>query len=170
MNGLRDFIKYGSFFGGGSGGSPSVQSDWNQFDVTALDFIKNKTHWAGYNSVKFDGEIELDDNGEGMSESLDLIDGQLYTVRYDGNIYALTALDLAAAGMPGYIAMGNMSELGFGGEEFPFVMLTIPGVYFMFSDLSGKTSTNVRLSIVEGSNIGDTVTLDDEISSMSFFC
>lgn len=32
--------------GGGSGGGDGVQSDWNQNDPSAKDYVKNRTHWT----------------------------------------------------------------------------------------------------------------------------
>ena len=145
------------------GGGSSVQSDWNQTDSSAADFIKNKPFYDGYNAVKIDGEITLTVRGEAELPTIGLVAGNLYTVRYGGNVYTVTAVDLEMKGMPGYAAIGNFTNLGLtDGADLPFFYTDMPSMGY-FCDFTETVSTNVALAIVEGDRIGDTVTKDDEM-------
>lgn len=69
-----------------------VQSDWNQNDETALDYIKNKPFCDEYATTLFDGDITLDWMGPEVGRDyfyefpsgLSLVDGTTYTVKCNG--------------------------------------------------------------------------------------
>lgn len=87
--------------------SGGVQSDWNQNDTTALDYVKNRTHWAEKtmtDTLTFDGNVEGKEvwksgfftDGQYIRVSDDFVSfadlvGGTYTVRYvdteTGEIY-----------------------------------------------------------------------------------
>lgn len=143
-------------------GGGSVQSDWNQTDESAADFIKNRTHYEGYNSVKFDGEVMLDDTGYAEFLPIGLVEGQLYSVLYEGEVYETTAIDLAVLELPGYMAIGNLDNFEIpGGSHFPFQIVDVSGFGCMLYDCADARNISVRLAVVEGNEIGDTVILDN---------
>lgn len=158
---MERFLKQ---YGGGSGGT---QSDWNQTDETAPDFLKHKPFYAGFNSVKFDDEITLDSDGYTEFAPIDVLAGQLYSIRYGEAVYTLTSVDLGVFGYDGAVGLGNLSNYGLGGDEYPFGIFNVPNVLCSFYDYAGKASDTVSLAIVEDDKIGDTVTIADEISSMA---
>lgn len=151
-------------------GGTSVQADWNQFEDTAADFIKNRTHYEGYNSVKFDGEIMLSDTGEAEIASIGLVVGQQYTVQYGDNIYYTTGIDLTELGLGGFVLIGNASAFGLpGGEDIPFAIMDVPNARCVVMDMIGAVSTSMYLAIVEGNEIGNTTTIEDSIGSVLYF-
>lgn len=143
-------------------GGASVQTDWNQTDETAPDFLKNKPFYDEYNSVKFDSEITLDESGYTEFEEISLVVGKLYSVRYGDNIYQTTAVDLEPTGFAGYIGIGNLSDFEIDdGNDCPFQIVTVADMATFVQDMAGAVSTTLRLVIVEGDNIGDTVYIED---------
>lgn len=111
---------------GGDGGS-GVQSDWNQNDDTQPDYVKNRPFYTG-DPVKTEIISETTVTFSKMSglmaaalpESFDLVDGQTYTISWDGTDYACTGIFLDGA-TP---VLGNLGILGKGddtGEPFIFL-------------------------------------------------
>ena len=114
--------------GGGSGGGPSVQSDWNQNDPTQLDYVKNRTHYDegqpyefsifNQENMNFVEEPNMDESGtmniympetpeEAIAlEKLQFVAGNTYTITIDGTSYSTQAKSL---GGPDMTYFGNLS-------------------------------------------------------------
>lgn len=100
-----------------------VQSDWNQNDENAKDYVKNRTHWEERNiteilplttleftSAGYDGGLTVD--------PLNLVPGEIYTVLWDGQEYLSEGLIYA-----GICYIGNLGFIGGPGKEEPFLIL-----------------------------------------------
>ena len=113
---------------GGNGGSQSgVQPDWNQNDDTQPDYVKNRPFYTG-DLVKTEIIPKTTVTFSEMSglmaatwpESFDLVDGQTYTISWDGTDYVCKGI-LFNGALP---ALGNLgiSQLGDDtGEPFIFM-------------------------------------------------
>lgn len=136
-------------------GGTSVQSDWNQTDETAADFIKNKpfgdevTEILPLSNVQF-----VYDETEGLycasietSESIS--NGDTVVVNWDGVTYSGAALDGGFA-----VMFGNFSLVGMEDTGEPYVAMCAPGMIVLF-DLfaTGDTVRNVSISKVEKTKI-----------------
>lgn len=69
-------------------GSMSVQSDWNQNDTTAVDYIKNRTHWEEEEvTYSFEHTFTWDEEEWEYpaveNNGFQLVDGVIYTVTID---------------------------------------------------------------------------------------
>lgn len=104
-----------------------VQPDWNQNDSTAADYVKNRPFYTGdpveteiipettVTFSKMDGLMAAS-----WPESFDLIDGQTYTISWDGTDYVCTGILLNGT-VP---VLGNLGIAGAGedtGEPFIFM-------------------------------------------------
>lgn len=129
----------------------SVQPDWNQTDETALDFIKNRTHWEEKNyveiiskSVTFDGQAAIL-----SEEAIKLTAGKTYSVTVNGTEYNCVAIDgTASGGTADDFLLGNTSIVGVGantGEPFVMMFVHNMGVRMVMSD----GSTTATVSIVD---------------------
>lgn len=117
---LEKFLKD---FGGGGGG---VQSDWNQNDSTAADYVKNRPFYTGapVKTVIIPETTVAFSEMSGMMtavwpENFDLVEGQIYTISWDGTDYVCTGVLFSGTpilGNPGAASMGDDS-----GEPFVFV-------------------------------------------------
>ena len=107
-----------------SGGG--VQSDWNQNDSTAADYVKNRPFYTG-NPVETviipTTTVAFSENSGLMSaawpENFDLVDGQTYTISWDDTDYVCTGI--LFNNVP---VLGNLILFGAGentGEPFLFV-------------------------------------------------
>lgn len=78
--------------------SNQVQSDWNQNDESAPDYVKGRTHYMKTNTVLEYGVLSgFEDNGDGMYAYLlpyvlDIYDGSKVEVTWDNQVYQLTAI------------------------------------------------------------------------------
>ena len=111
----------------------SVQSDWNQNDSSAADFIKNKPFGEGRGYIMPEQEV-CDPSGEGAHVSLDeeINVGDTVTVVYDGVSYDCTALDYPD--LDGGRLFGNLSLTGMEddtGEPFVAVSMGNVGIFFL---------------------------------------
>ena len=76
------------------------QADWNQSDETAVDYIKNRTHWVKRAETLLDSEVfdctTLTEDSESYyctkSGNIGLINGNKYIVTVDGTEYTTSAL------------------------------------------------------------------------------
>lgn len=93
------------------GGGDSVQSDWNQTDETAADFIKNKPFGDVTTVILEEQELVFDaEMGGCIGAALAPIqDGDTVTVTFDGDTYICTAM--FHTGVGGLI-FGNQMLLG----------------------------------------------------------
>lgn len=53
------------------GEKAAIQGDWNQNDETALDFIKNRTHWSNHQEGEFFNGLFEDNDGTWMFMAMD---------------------------------------------------------------------------------------------------
>lgn len=106
------------------GGGASVQSDWNQTDETAADFIKNKPFGDEVMELMPETEVVADENGEAYCDSM-LFTGEEETiyVTFDGVEYTCDAFD---SGM-GFAAYGNKMIVGGANSGEPFVVFSVAG-------------------------------------------
>lgn len=77
-------------------GSSSTQSDWNQNDETALDYIKNRTHYDRTELLVEETTVTVFSNGSAGSVlsnafNADLVEGDTYIVAFDGTEYECVA-------------------------------------------------------------------------------
>ena len=104
-----------------------VQPDWNQNDETAADYVKNRPFYTGdpAKTVLVEESTVSFVTGDGgvmmatLPESFDLVDGQTYSVSWDGTDYVCTGILLR--GIP---ILGNLEIAGIGdntGEPFVFL-------------------------------------------------
>ena len=104
--------------------SVGAQSDWNQNDETALDYVKNRPFYTGDSAPTVlleETTAPFEDVGGGiyltLLQSTDVLSvGETYTVSWDGTLYETVCAD--ADGIP---VIGNLSILGEGsdtGEPF----------------------------------------------------
>lgn len=96
------------------GGGASVQADWNQYDETAPDFIKNKP-FGETPTVLYEGTdlVPMEDAGVyfAVLPLFDIVDGQAYSVVIDGVEYATKGGRALGAipfiGNPAYAEVGE---------------------------------------------------------------
>ena len=72
----------------------SIQPNWNQNDESAIDHIKNRTHWAEVSEVTIVSEnvtVEGDGYAQFSGEFPQLIVGQTYIVTVNGVVYECVA-------------------------------------------------------------------------------
>ena len=109
-----------------AGGGSSVSTpDWNQNDATASDYIKNRPFYTGdteETEIIPVTTVTFQENEGRMAsfwpESFDLVDGQTYTVSWDGTDHVCDGT--LFSGIP---ILGNLGILGAGpdtGEPFIF--------------------------------------------------
>ena len=116
----------------------SIQSDWNQNDETALDYVKNRTHWVDEGYVdfipvqEFQFSTQMGVNISTVSELWPLVVGETYLVTFDGVEYECECAEASFNGMSS-IGLGNAAIYG-GGENTgePFAVGVIADV-----DMSG---------------------------------
>ena len=148
---MEQFLK--KFGGsGGSGGGSSVQSDWNQNDSTAADYVKNRPFYTGdpmetvlveETTVPF-----TDDNGlyfASFPSTFEAIVGETYKVSWDGTVYECTCMAFHEAS-----ALGNLSILGAGsdtGEPFVIVISPNQGTEIDTADTSASHTFSISNTV-----------------------
>lgn len=100
------------------------QSDWNQNDTAAADYVKNRPFYSGdpVETVLVEESTVAFEDGGSMylakwPESLDWVEGQTYTVKFDGTEYSCVCQIYEGSS----IVIGNLSIVGAGddsGEPF----------------------------------------------------
>ena len=108
--------------GGGGGG---VQSDWNQNDSTAADYVKNRPFYTGdpvETVLVEESTVTFADDGglyAGQLEStFSATVGETYKVTWDGTTYESACVDYS-----GVTVIGNLSIMGVGSDTGePFIM------------------------------------------------
>ena len=110
---------------GGGGGGRNVQSDWNQNDSTAADYVKNRPFYTGdpvetvlveESAVSFATEAGMY-TGQ-LESTFSATVGETYKVSWDGTTYECACIDFN-----GNIAIGNLSIVGAGSDTGePFLM------------------------------------------------
>ena len=104
---------------------PGVQSDWNQNDETAADYVKNRPFYTGdpvetvlveESTVMFEGMDGL--YGASFPSTFEATVGETYKVSWDGATYECTCVDLVETPV-----FGNLSVVGAGSDTGePFIM------------------------------------------------
>ena len=133
---------------GEGGGGSSVQSDWNQRDETAPDFLKNKPFGETENVILEEQELVYDPNMEGHVGFVSAPIGVGDTLRivFDGEVYECGTeynLDLQA------VMFGNFAILGYpedSGEPFLGGYMGDGAVLFIAAD---EASYNVKISVLD---------------------
>ena len=139
--------------GGGGGGGGGVQSDWNQMDDTAADFIKNKPFGDIFTVVLEEQELAFDPEG-GLVAMVDtpIQANDTVTVVFDGVEYTSTAVFVAALGGTFF---GNLSIPGLTQNNTgePFCGAYMDGMLiFITQDEANHT---VKVSVLEIAQIPD---------------
>lgn len=117
--------------GGGSGGS--VQTDWNQKDSSAADFLKNKPFGDSECYILPEQELPYDPGNESCVGTLngEINAGDTVTVVYDGVSYVCTAVLDPETGV---VLFGNFSMIGAGDDTGePFVALSTAALLLVMS-------------------------------------
>ncbi len=117
---------------GGGGNFVQVQSDWNQTDSSAADFIKNKPFGESEGYILPEQELPYDPDQQACMAVIDgeINAGDTLTVVYDGTKYVCTALYAPAMDA---VVFGNVSMLGGDGDtgEPFFAAVFSPTVMFL---------------------------------------
>lgn len=104
----------------------NVQSDWNQMDETAPDYVKNRTHYAeGSGEVVFTGTVNIrrPDASVSFSGSIASKANQKYSIIWDGTLYVCTSY----IDSENYLCIGAVwddDNQDWNYSEFPFVVYT----------------------------------------------
>ena len=108
---------------GASGGGGGVQSDWNQNDETAADYVKNRPFYTGdpvETVLVEESTVTFEDHGglyvADFLSTFEATVGEIYKVYWDGAAYECTGVDFY-----GSTVIGNLSIAGEGsdtGEPF----------------------------------------------------
>lgn len=115
-----------------------TQSDWNQNDETAIDYIKNRPFYDGVGYVELQSPVTLTfgsyngvDNPTNVPLFTEgLVAGETYTVVWDGVNYEATAIETYSSGERVYM-LGNGAHNGLTGEgdsTLPFYIATFAGL------------------------------------------
>ena len=103
------------------------QSDWNQTDETAADFIKNKPFWQTIKNQRViyaeqSFSVDAEQGGIPIDYTLFTLEEDGYIVKFDGVEYEYRGLNNTDA-----IMFGNLSRFGYGEDTGePFVVAVIP--------------------------------------------
>ena len=139
--------------GSSGGGGIGVQSDWNQNDSTAADYVKNRPFYEGDPVETEIVNASLDFRQSGSiyayygtafaGESFEI--GQTYQVIFDDSTYDCTAFLLEGLG-----CLGNPSLLGVqieGSADVPFAIARNPETSIVYTTMDGVSHS---LKIVAG--------------------
>lgn len=122
------------------GGGKTVQTDWNQTDETAPDFLKNKPlyDYRVETVIIEEGEYIVEDGMALLSDNaIGLNLGQVYTVYFDNMVYQIIPVV-----QPEGILIGDMNF-----TTYPFVITAIEGfgtVAIFLDDLPHKVKIACR--------------------------
>lgn len=175
LKNLIDHIsQIGNGGGGGSGGSgstESVQSDWNQNDPAASDYVKNRTHYEEGSGEEILPETELSfvsAHGYYMAATIvdptKIVGGQLYTMLWDGIEYKSESFVMSSV-LPDGVTTYEIPCIGnpkFGGKEdngIPFYACNVfsGGLTDTFTVITDSTEETHTLSISYGSTTIKTI-------------
>ena len=148
---MEKFLKN---FGGGGGG---VQSDWNQNDDSAADYVKNRPFYTGdpvetvileENTVTFsEGNGLYVANLSDLPYDFSLEFEQTYKVSWDGTVFECTC-----AYFNGALTIGNLSIPGAGsdtGEPFFMGVFDVGRIQIVTSDTSASHTISISGFIPE---------------------
>lgn len=135
---------------GGSGGGSSIQSDWNQNDETAPDYVKNRPFYTGdtvENVLVEESTVTFsEDKGFYVSvfpSTFEATVGETYKVSWDGTAYERACVDF-----DGDTVIGNLSFVGAGSDTGePFAMLVHNGVEITIVTTDTSASHTFSISV-----------------------
>ena len=137
-----------------------VQSDWNQNDVSAPDYVKNRPFYTGdpvETVLVEESTVSFADTGglymAQFPSTFSATVGETYKVYWDGAAYECACVDYN-----GYIAVGNLSIAGAGsdtGEPFLMLVNNGSGIKFYTADTSASHTISISGSIAENVQIPD---------------
>lgn len=141
-------------------GSGGVQSDWNQNDSTAADYVKNRPFYADnpVETVFVEERTELFyDDGDGryyadFESTFVPTGGEIYTVSWDGAVYESACVeDEDIEANPMYL-IGNLSIDGLGsdtGEPFIFTIYANGSISVATKDTSASHTFSISRIDIE---------------------
>lgn len=136
---MEKFLKE---YGGGGDGN-HAPADWNA-KAGEPGHVLNRTHWVEDRIGEVLPECQLIPGDEAFSYPItpELINGEKYTVVWNGVGYECTALKIE-----GTFALGNLGVMDESLEatEDPFVVLIIPGYMLQAMPLDGSTSVTLAI-------------------------
>ena len=143
-----------------SGGGGGVQSNWNQNDETASDYIKNRPFYEGdpVETVLVE-ESTVSFSGSGgmylaqIQSNFEATVGETYNVSWDGIAYECVCVDLRNS-----LFIGNLSIAGAGsdtGEPFLMLINNGSGIEIYTKDASASHTISISGSIAEVVQIPD---------------
>lgn len=121
------------------------QSDWNQNDKTAPDFVKNRPFWAGdpektvlVEEIANEWTVAGPTSGLPL-EPVDIVDGDTYIVAFDGVEYECIAYVPSIPKLPciGNAVVGNVLDGESNGE--PFFIITDGETFICVSEAGNHT-------------------------------
>lgn len=123
------------------------QADWNENDETSPAYVKNRTHYECTEMVTIVPEQSLEfiaDNPEYIYDVEDLVEGEAYTVFFNGIKY--TCIAYIADG-PNTPVIGNGALVGVdGGNSEPFLAVTIDREMLIFAE-AGTHTISIKKSV-----------------------
>ena len=151
------------------------QSDWNQNDETASDYIKNKPFGIEVEDVEHIPEVTADfnsqlDNGSYTSYSVPELDtskifveGETYTVVWDGVRYENLIASISKDGVTPITAIGSVDKTF---NDYPFFLGVVEeqgyATYWVYSNNSGTHTfavykSNKNIKMIDEEFIPDTI-------------
>lgn len=129
------------------GGGRSVQSDWNQTDETAADFIKNKTHYKRLNVIMEEQELAYDTESDSFvaTVSASINTGDVIVVVFNGETYECTVGFNEDAYAP---VFGNYAPLGGEDTGEPFCGVYAEGMVMLVA-LNEVSHVTMKISVTE---------------------
>ena len=154
---------------GGNGGSQSgVQSDWNQNDETASDYVKNRPFYSEVTETVLVEESTLAFTSlhpgiyySAIQSTFNPVAGETYNVSWDGTTYECVCVTAN-----GYPIIGNLSIIGAGADTGePFIISPIAddsGIEIYTSDTSASHTISIS------GFVGEVVQIPDKYISNTF--
>lgn len=138
--------------GGGGGGGIGVQSDWNQNDSAALDYIKNRPFYDVGHVIIEESAVPFTEShglyGADIQSTLVHTAGETYKVYWDGTAYDFTNVDDVN------VFIGNRSIIDNGPDTGEPFLITIDDLYIHI--ITADTSASHTVSII-GYNPSDAI-------------
>ncbi len=108
-------------------GGGGAQSDWNQNDETAQDYVKNRPFYMGdpvETVLVEESTVLFEDILSEFPSTFEATVGETYKVSWDGTVYECTCVTYN-----GRLFIGNLSIMGFGSDTGePFLMMINNGI------------------------------------------
>ena len=128
-----------------------VQSDWNQNDETAPDYVKNRPFYTGDRVETVFVEqstVSFVDQGDGLygaqvQSTFEAIVENLYKVYWDGTTYECACIDVSVMPCP---IIGNLSIIGMGpdtGEPFAMGVFNGEGIQITTTNTSASHTFSI---------------------------